>query len=87
MMAWGDDCGSWDDTVDHANLESFDYDDIPDGEDVITTWHEKDSLEEVFQFAKSCARHPTVKISNVLIFHVGGGDKQTKLEAMFRDAK
>ena len=34
MMAWGEDCSSWDDSVDWANLETFDFGDIPDDEDV-----------------------------------------------------
>ena len=48
MMAWGLDCSSWDDSVDVANLEMFDFGEIPDEGFVMTTWHEKDSLLEAF---------------------------------------
>lgn len=40
MLAWGLKCSEWDDSVDHANLEKFDYGDIPDEDFVMTTWHE-----------------------------------------------
>lgn len=86
MMAWGDDCGSWDDSVDMANLEAFDFGDIPDDDDVMTTWHENDSLKETFRFAKALARHPTVELSNVLILHVGAGDKKARLDAIYQKA-
>ncbi len=86
MLAWGEDCTSWDDSVDSANLETFDFGDIPDEEFVVTTWHESETLEEVFQFAKDLALHPTVKLKNVLILHVSTDNKHAKFEAMFRNA-
>lgn len=86
MMAWGDDCGSWDDSVDLASLETFDFGDIPDEEFVMTTWHESDSLEEVFRFAKTLAHHPSVKLNNVLILHVNAGDKHVRLDDIFQKA-
>ena len=86
MMAWGEDCTSWDDSVDWANLETFDFGDIPEEESVMTTWHDSESLEEVFLFAKELALHSTVKLSNVLILHIGAENKREKLEAMFRNA-
>lgn len=84
MMAWGDDCESWDDSVDLANLEAFDFDDIPDEESVMTTWHESESLEDVFRFAKTLAHHPEVALDNVLILHVGADDNHANLDAMFQ---
>ncbi len=84
MMAWGDDCESWDDSVDLASLETFDFGEIPDDETIVTTWHESDSLEEVFRFAKTLAHHPTVKLNNVLILHVGAGGKHARLDAIFQ---
>lgn len=86
MMAWGDDCESWDDSVDLANLETFNFGDIPDAKSVMTTWHESESLEDVFRFAKALALHPTVKLSNVLILHVGADDKHARLDALFQKA-
>ena len=53
MLAWGDDCSLWDDSVDIANLEAHDWNDIPDDKSIMTTWHEDESLHEVFYFAMS----------------------------------
>lgn len=86
MMAWGENCQSWDDSVDLASLEVFDFGDIPDEEFVITTWHDSEPLEDVFRYAKELARHPAVELDNTLILHVGAGDKQAELEAGFRQA-
>ena len=83
MMAWGEDCSSWDDSVDWANLETFDFRDIPDDEFVMTTWHENEPLEEVFRFAKEMAHHSTVKLDNILILHIGADDKHAKFEKLF----
>lgn len=69
MMAWGIDCSSWDDSVDYANLEVFNYGEIPDDSFVMTTWHEDESLADVFFFCKNCAVHPTVDLSNTIIVH------------------
>jgi len=40
MMAWGDGCSRWHDSVDWASLEEFDFGEIPDDRFVMTTWHE-----------------------------------------------
>lgn len=37
MMAWGPGSTTWDDAVDFANLERFDFGDIPQDESVMTT--------------------------------------------------
>ena len=86
MMAWGRNCGSWDDSVDWTNLEQWKFGDIPDEANVITTWHESEPISEVFFFAKHAAIHPTVKIDNVLILHIGLIDKEADFESIFLDA-
>ena len=70
MMAWGHDCTSWDDSVDIANLEAFGYGDIPCDRDVLTTWHNDESLGEVFDFCKRHAKHPVVELPRVLLLHI-----------------
>ena len=45
LMAWGNNCSSWDTSVDIANLEAFDYEDIPEVNFVMTTWHEDEPLK------------------------------------------
>lgn len=70
MMAWGDNCSAWDDSVDVANLEHFDYGDIPADRDVMTTWHTEDSLDEVFSFAKHLASHPIIDLPQIVLIHI-----------------
>jgi len=55
MMAWGNDCSSWDDSVDMANMEAYDFKHIPESSFVMTTWHEKEPLSDVFWFVKYSA--------------------------------
>ena len=86
MMAWGNECASWDNSVDAANLEQFDYGDIPEDEFIMTTWHEKDSLEETVWFAKHTAWHPTVELSNILFLHIGMVDREAELSAIYESA-
>jgi hypothetical protein len=83
MMAWGVDCGSWDDSVDYANLEIFDFGEVPEDQAVMTTWHEDQELSEVFEFAKEQAHHSSIDLNNVLIVHVGNEDKRVELEELF----
>ena len=83
MMAWGNDCSSWDDAVDFANLEQFDFSDIPQDQFVMTTWHENESIEQVLWFAKKCAFHSTVEIQNTLIIHLSETDQSLKLKKIY----
>jgi hypothetical protein len=87
MMAWGPDCSSWDDSVDWANLRDFDFGDIPDDRFVLTTWHEHESLEDVFWFAGFCASHGTVELRNTVIIHVSARDEGEKMLERFQDAQ
>lgn len=86
MMAWGKNCGSWDDSVDFANLEVFDYKEIPRDKSVMTTWHENVPLKEVYQFAKQFAFHPTVALYNTLLLHVSDVNKESKYLAEYETA-
>ena len=70
MMAWGVNCSSWDDSVDLANLAAFGYGDIPEDKFVMTTWHEGESLKDVYRFSKESAIHPAVEIDNILLLHI-----------------
>jgi len=70
MMAWGLECSSWDDTVDYANMEQFDYGDIPLDRDVFTTWHDDEPLEEALDFCKRHARHPAVELHHTVLLHI-----------------
>jgi hypothetical protein len=86
MLAWGKDCSSWDDAVDEANLERFDYGDIADEETVMTTWHEDDDLEEVFWFAKNRAKHPVLDLNDTVLIHICGVEKHEEFEELYAHA-
>src|SRR5271165_5790832 len=62
MMAWGIKCSEWDTSVDIANLRAFGYGEIPDDGFVMTTWHERDSLEEACWFAAHAAVHESLPL-------------------------
>jgi hypothetical protein len=79
MIAWGKDCSTWDDSVDIANIEEFGFGDIPEDKLVMTTWHDKEPLKEVFWFSKNNAYHPTVELPNTLILHISNTNKENEL--------
>ncbi|MBX3713233.1 MAG: hypothetical protein KF800_14830 [Lysobacter sp.] len=82
MMAWGHDCTTWDDSVDIANLEAFDFEDVPDDRFVYTTWHNDQTLGDVFDFCKRHTRHPVVELPRVVLLHIAAqGDEARMLEA------
>ncbi len=86
MMAWGRECKTWDDSVDHANLEQFDYAEIPDDGFVMTTWHENEPLQEAIWFAKHSAHHPTLELQDLLFLHIGSAGRRSEFEKLYRDA-
>lgn len=86
MMAWGKKCSTWDDSVDLANLEAFNFGDIPDNKFIMTAWHEKEPLNEVFWFAKNSAVHPTMDLPNLLILHISDTNKESALLSEYESA-
>ncbi len=84
MMAWGIECSSWDDSVDYANIESFNCENIPDDKFVMTTWHENESIEEVFLFSKSHANHSSVNIKNTLLIHISDCQKKNEYTDLYQ---
>lgn len=87
MMAWGTESSRWDDAVDDANLERFDYGEIPEDKFVVTTWHADAPLSEVFWFAKELANHPTVKLRDTLLLHISPTASEAEILAAFESAK
>ena len=88
MMAWGNDCSSWDDSVDYANMEQFDYGEIPDDQNVMTTWHERETIGQVFDFAKRHARlsNEAIELRETVVFHVSAVDRQKEFEVLYAAA-
>ena len=70
MMAWGDNCSSWAESVLLANRKAFTTPEIPDQSLVMTTFHDTESLKDVFWYAKHTAMHPCHKLENVLLLHL-----------------
>jgi hypothetical protein len=86
MMAWGQECESWDDSVDEANLEAFDYGDIPEDRVVMTTWHENEELSDVFWFSRHRAHHPIHDLRTTVILHISKEDRKVDLEGLYEQA-
>jgi hypothetical protein len=84
MLAWGKECSSWDDSVDEANLEAFEYEEIPEDRFVMTTWHDDEDLSEVFWFAKHCAHHQAHDFQESVILHISEESRREELEEMAR---
>lgn len=83
MSAWGMECSAWDDAVDWANIEEFDFEEIPDDRSVMTTWHERESLQSFFGFCRHSARHPDVALAHSLILHIARHENGAALGALF----
>jgi hypothetical protein len=86
MMAWGQSCADWDDSVDWASLVKHDYDIKSDDDLIMTTWHEDDSLDEVFWFAKTSAEHPTIKVDRTLIIDINESTRRDLMIDRFQKA-
>ena len=82
MMAWGYECEAWDDSVDEAILIAFDYGEIPEDKFVMTTWHEDETLEDVFFFAKNAA-FARPETSNFLLLHISEQSKEVEFKKLW----
>ena len=86
MLAWGHDCSGWDDAVDWSSISAFDFKPIPPERFVMTTWHEDESIEEVFWFATHCAEHPTIPLEADLVLDIACIDREAETMATWRSA-
>lgn len=86
MMAWGPECSSWDDSVDYAQIQKY-PDGAPEPDYVMTTWHDKETLESVFWFSRFCAFDPYDLIKHSLIVHVGETDREAEFLALYAQAE
>jgi len=78
MLAWGVDCSIWDDAVDWANMHEFDFESTPLERFVMTTWHEHETIDEFFAFAKNWASHPTVAVDANVILDISSEDREAE---------
>jgi len=86
VLAWGKDCAAWQEMVDDAALEAFDYEDIPEEDRVMTTRHEDEEREEVFWFAKHRAAHPSHSFKATVILDISAAGRKDEIEAEYTDA-
>jgi hypothetical protein len=84
-LAWGKDSAAWREALEDASLEAVNYEDVPDVQQVLTTAHEDEDLEEVFWFARHRAAH-AADLQQTLILHIADTPRREELEAQFRDA-
>jgi hypothetical protein len=88
MLTWGVDCTTWDDSVDYAHLEKYDYDyeQIPKDDFVITTWHPDQPLAEAFFFAKENAAHPDFELNRTIILDISKDDRSDQMLRAYIEA-
>lgn len=79
LMAWGIEASAWDDAMDWASLDRVNYADREDKDFVPTTWHDNDSLPEVFDFARQLARHPSLALDDLLVLHLSAKPAAAKM--------
>lgn len=82
-LAWGIDCSAWDDSVDWAFLESYNYGDYPEDKFVMTTWHADETLEEVIAFAKHCTDYSEVKLEDILVLDFAHHERSELIEKLY----
>ena len=70
VVAWGQDCEDWHDSVDTANLDAFYPNEVPDADHVMTTWHSDETRWQAFWFAGHRASHPLVELGETIILHI-----------------
>lgn len=86
LLAWGECCEDWAESAADAQLEAFDYEEVPAERLLMTTSHEDEELEEVFWFARHRARHPALQLAHAVIIHIGGRGRKQELEALYAQA-
>lgn len=86
LAAWGEACEDWAESALDAQLEAFDYEDIPAEKLLMTTSHEDEDLEEVFWFARHKARHPALQLGQAVIIHIAERGRKQELEALYAAA-
>lgn len=88
MMAWGHDCSLWDDSVDWANLKPYEkFSDMPDDKNVVTTWHDNESLEEVFYFAITCALPFSPLIKNIIVLDITDKSREHDMLTRYKNVQ
>lgn len=85
-MAWGNQASDWDNAVDMVNLQKKKFNEIPGEKLVMTTWHDKEPLGEVFWFSKNNAFHPKVELPGTLLLHISPTPAESDILQKFESA-
>jgi len=86
FMAWGTECEAWHDAVDMANIEQFNFQEIPAERFIMTTWHDNEPLAEVFWFCKNNASHSSVDVRRTVLLHVSPKSREQPFLAQYAGA-
>lgn len=86
LMAWGTECEAWHDAVDMANIEKFDFQEIPEEQFIMTTWHDNEPLVEAFWFCKNNATHSTAEFRHTVLLHVSPEAREQQVLAQYAGA-
>jgi hypothetical protein len=87
-MAWGQNCEQWHDAVDWAELEASNFEE-DDSKFIMTTWHDKETLESAFWYAQFCAMfsYDDVELNETVIIDVSLADHQAEYLALWEQSK
>ncbi len=80
FMAWGRDCKEWHDAMDDVSIERRA---LAKRNYIVTTWHEDESLSEVFWFSKFCAFQENRPIYRTAIVHVSDSTAAENLLGLY----
>ena len=86
-VAWGVECKEWHDSVDWANLEAFNFKQVPDEGHVMTTWHDDEPLSEAFWFAAHCAFHSHIDLEETRIVHISLVSRESDLLQAYHNSQ
>ena len=86
MSAWGRACSAWEDSVTDANLEDFDFGDVPDERFVMATWHDDEPIDDALFYVKYLGAHPSERLVHVLIVHIVPEPREDDVVAEYRRA-
>ncbi|MEM7171312.1 MAG: hypothetical protein AAF530_14160 [Pseudomonadota bacterium] len=75
-LTWGEQCEAWHDAIDWASIDYFTMTQKSDFF-VMTSWHAKEPLEDVFFFAKRCAVPVGQRaiLENTVLLHLSKKDR------------
>ena len=74
----GNDCSSWDDSIDIAYLETDKDFNPPDERFVMTTWHDNESMESTINFFLNCTQFDDNLFSKRIVLFLGIDEEKKK---------